>query len=481
MRCLALAEELRKRGYTCSFACRRLPGDSIDFISEHGFDVCELPSNYQIKYHWAIDARETMRVVTEKSADWLVVDNYCLDKRWHKAIGCGVNLRLVIDDLANREYECDILLDQNLGHTKAEYQKLTPNKATILVGPKYALLREEFRQIQPNLRKFDFSEISGTLLVSLGGIDAHNLTSKILIELFSDIPKSLRQVKVILGQNSPWAMNVEKIARKAPILTHIYKGISNMSEVLLRATVVIGAAGTSVWERACLGIPTLVVVIAENQKSVANAIVANGAAKKLDFTRISSQIEELMTNSQALRAMSKTASDLCDGLGVIRLYESMLAVEIKLRAATMKDSKLVFAWRKNISRADFYLSDIQFSFEEHRKWFKAALSDDHRKLFVATRFGYPVGHVHFHFTSRNIANVGIVLNPHCRGNLMAKPILQMGISKVRKLGIKEVNAVIHQDNLPSIRLFKRCTFRHHSQKGHFGHFRLSHTTGFPYA
>jgi len=333
MRCLTLASALRECGAECHFLCREHKGHLIEPIEAQGFQVYRLdypqledistpfatqdtllPHHIQwLGVPWQTDV-EICRPILEAFAPvWLVVDHYALDARWEKA-ACPANTRvLIIDDLADREHFADVLLDQNLGRYMEDYTSLVPAHCHCLIGPEYALLRPEFaqwrdaslarRRQQPRLKR---------LLISLGGIDKDNVTGQVLEALIdSNLPEHCN-ITVIMGTTAPWLDDIRIKANALPWPTEVVVGVNDMARRMAEADIAIGAAGSTSWERCCLGLPTLMLVLAENQIAIAQALDKVGAAVCLGhFTS-----EELNYHLAALqdpntqRAMSAAAARL---------------------------------------------------------------------------------------------------------------------------------------------------------------------------
>ena len=284
MRCLTLAEELRKNGGVVEFVCREHKGNLIDFIREKKFVVHCLPQikNYNqvlnkqelttqnqhlnwLGTDWKTDANQTLEIISKKNKkpDWLIVDNYALDYKWEEKLNPFVNKIMVIDDLADRKHKCDLLLDQNFYLKKDRYKNIVPKKCVQLIGPKYALLRKEFVKARKNLRKRD-GEIR-RIFIFFGGSDPNNETKKALEAIILLNKKDIK-VDVVIGALSKHRAEIQKIAKKMPnINCHI--NVDNMAELMAKSDLAIGAGGSTTWERACLGLPTIVFILAKNQEA----------------------------------------------------------------------------------------------------------------------------------------------------------------------------------------------------------------------
>lgn len=359
MRCLTLAAALRERGATCRFVCREHTGNMIDVVRQLGYDACVLPlPDHQddrprpdadhrastthvgwLGVDWRTDARQARAIAGETVVDWLVVDHYALDLRWERALRTQARHLMVIDDLADRLHDCDLLLDQNLGREASEYETLTPSGCELLIGPSNALLRPEFeRSREHSLARRKHPKL-GRLLISLGGVDKDNLTCRILGALRSSALPADCVITVVMGAMAPALSIVRQHAATMPWVTEVRIDVHDMAALMANSDLAIGAAGGTTWERCCMGLPTLLVVAAENQRKAATAMETSKAAWNLgeatreDFEQaVASAIDWFAHRPSALRRMSERASALTNGEGASRVAEMMLSVATPTRA-----------------------------------------------------------------------------------------------------------------------------------------------------
>lgn len=342
IRCLTLADALRDREAQCCFICREHPGNLIDLIHQRGYDVHALPydENWKVQGErsaqaawlgadWQIDVEQTKVDADDTSIDWLIVDHYALDRRWESSMRSHCRRLMVIDDLADRPHDCDLLLDQNLGRSQPDYASLLSPDTTTLLGPQYALLRPEFAALRAkSLARRATNPQLKHLLITMGGVDAGNATGQVLdtLKVFA-LPHDLR-ITVVLGPHAPWLADVEALAAKMPRPTQVLVGVSNMAELMADSDLAIGAAGGTAWERCCLGLPSFVLVLAENQLAGAIALQNEGAA--ISFGTCGQLAEYLGPSyseqfaQKALKKMSNTASTLTDGKGCARVVDHMM-------------------------------------------------------------------------------------------------------------------------------------------------------------
>ena len=282
MRCLTLAYRLKKeKNARVVFVMRVLPGNLIGVVEKQGFEVLKLlPANQKYSLNgyglWLtvpmeVDAQQTIEVLQHylqehscDSVDRLIVDSYALDEQWEQVLHPYCNEIMVIDDLANRRHDCDILLDQNFYLNKdARYAGLVPEHCKMLLGPEHALLREEFYEAKKHLRKRD-----GTIkniLVFYGGSDLTNETEKAIKALVQLHDEGYSfTADVITGVSNFRREKIEKICSKYHFL-HYYCQVSNMAEFMNKADLMLGAGGSTTWERLYMELPALVTAVAENQ------------------------------------------------------------------------------------------------------------------------------------------------------------------------------------------------------------------------
>ena len=348
MRCLTLAEALRANGAQCHFISRAHRGNLLEVILQRGFAVTALPvelppppANTQVASErpkepvhapwlgcdWQTDAEQTRAIVAKLQPDWLAVDHYALDQRWETALRTNYQKLMVIDDLADRPHQCDVLLDQNLGRQPKEYANLVPAHCKVLAGPQYALLRPEFAALRAYSLQRRQQPVLKQLLISMGGVDQPNATGQVLQALKGcTLPQDCR-ISVVMGLQAPWLQQVRAQAQGMPWPTEVLVNISDMAQRMADSDLAIGAAGSTSWERCCLGLPTLLVVLAGNQWPGARALEAAQAACLIGEVRdIAMQLPlavKAVTQDAQLVQMSVAASAITDGRGVDEVLHAL--------------------------------------------------------------------------------------------------------------------------------------------------------------
>ena len=339
MRCLTLADAMRERGGDCLFICRPHPGHLLELIAERGHKAVNLHERNEelprptdpahahwLGTDWATDAEDTRQALGAEAVDWLVVDHYALGRRWEQALRPTCHRLMVIDDLADRPHDCDLLLDQNLGRTTADYSGLLPANAHTLIGPRYALLRPEFAQLRAASLARRTNPQLRHLLITMGGVDKDNSTGGVLDALSTcALPPGL-SISVVMGPHAPWLQHVQTQVAKMHCPTQVLIGVNDMAQLMSDSDLAIGAAGSTSWERCCLGLPTIQLVLAMNQTEIANALAKKGLVLPASTETLREVFTAIMADQNSLARLltiGLAASAVSDGLGAKRLADQL--------------------------------------------------------------------------------------------------------------------------------------------------------------
>jgi UDP-2,4-diacetamido-2,4,6-trideoxy-beta-L-altropyranose hydrolase len=336
MRCLALAEALRERGAQTYFICREHLGNLIALLGQRNMQVRALaaPVGKDAAYGkdyllWlgvppADDASQTIEALKGDRPDWLVVDHYALGKDWERLLRPHVGRILVIDDLANRDHDCDMLLDQNFSADgDLRYIALVAPQCKVLLGPRYALLRKEFSVIRERLgpRQHGLGKI--LVFLTAGNDQGETLKAMRGLELFG---KAAR-VDVVVGKANPNNAQIEKKCDENRWQYHCQ--VDDMAGLIVSADLAIGAGGSSNWERCALGVPALVAILAENQAPIAQALGRAGVIYNLGWGRDLQPMDYANAlaalSEDRLAAMSQKSLELVDARGTERVSSLLLA------------------------------------------------------------------------------------------------------------------------------------------------------------
>ena len=335
MRCLVLAQKLKEQGYAVSFASRPQQGDLVEFVRNKGFDVYELiiPHYWQtpvnssdyaawLQVTWKEDAKSLIEQVD--NVNLLIVDHYGLNDDWEllvkKELKCKV---FAIDDLV-RKHQADLILDQTLLRDAKEYQTINPS-SVVLTGCDFALLNPSFSVYRREILKQNKVLLRPIkILVTMGGVDKPNATLKVLSALSAVKCNSKIKVTVLLGPKAPNYTQIQDFSLKNLDWIEHHDFVENMAELMSECCISIGAPGSTSWERACLGIPSIIIPLAENQTDIANNLAAVKAVIKVELTDFNNSFinayEDILRNWQGYH---ETNMALCDGLGTDRVFQQI--------------------------------------------------------------------------------------------------------------------------------------------------------------
>lgn len=462
MRCLTLAHALLDTGWTCAFAVNAEGRAFLDGWRSENVKVIEVcgasgEDHSLLHRHWP------------GGCQLLVIDHYGLDATYEKACRPWADKIVAIDDLADRPHDCDILLDQNLGRRPENYFGLVPEKCRVITGPEFALLRPQFAAVRARslARRRHNSDIA-RILVSLGASDPHNVTQIVL----EGIAQSGLQaaVDVVLGIASPYIGSLRAFSLTMPQIVEFHVGVHDMATLMEQADLGIGAGGTTSWERCCLGLPSLIVIAADNQSHNVEELLKAGAVKVLGrreamtLDRIADVVGDLAANGNEIIKMSEHASRICDGRGVLNVLCSLLPAvnaadgkPVALRIASAADTGIMFNWQSDM-RTRRYAREAKLPTKmEHEVWTTTSLNDPDRVLCLVSHDNQPAGVLRFDcLPERNNYEVSILVDPDKYGQGIAAAALALG----RNLfpGMRLVAEVL-PGNKASHKLFLRAGYR----------------------
>lgn len=481
-RCMALAQALRERGAHSELIARGLPSQVRELlVAPAGVTVHDLPAPAAqdrarkdkgaalTHAGWLdtpqhVDAAQTAAVLASgERADWLIVDHYALDARWERAVHEHAARVLVIDDLADRDHTCDVLLDQNFFlDAAARYARRVPVNAERLLGPKYALLRHEFAEARGQLPERDGA--IRRILVCFGGFDGAQQTVRAL-EAIEEAQLPNIAVDVVVGTHHPERQAIEAWCARHPQST-LHVAVDRMGGLIAQADLAIGASGVMNWERACLRVPAIIASVAENQHPVARDFAAHcgciylGLAQDWRAATLAGLLRGLAGTPHLVRAIAERAGSLTDGQGARRVAARLLPHTVSLRRARAADCMAIHAWR-NAGETRSYSADPRpIPLEEHERWFARVLADAATALLVAEDGQGPVGVLRYDVRGGEAA-VSVYLVPGKAGRGWGAALLRAGTNWMQEHHprVKRLRAQISPDNARSLTAFATAGYR----------------------
>ena len=482
MRCLTLAQTLKNNRFEVVFICRKLNGHLIEKIVRDGFHVHELSANNKKNNidskldhsHWLEvtqknDADDCITILNNEEFDWLIVDHYALDHEWQNSLKPHYKRLMVIDDLADRNHQCDILLDQTYGRIEKDYLNRIPVDGHLLLGSKYALLRPEFSDFRISSLKRRIDPTLNNLLINMGGIDIENVTEKILDHLkASNIGKELN-ITIVMGINAPHLESIKIKARELSQNTKLLVDVKNMAEIMADADIAIGASGSTTWERCCLGLPSIQIVISKNQKNLAQVLADK------NIIMLAKEIKEIINLLESapiwMSATGSLAAEICDGVGSNRVFNKMTN-----RVVTLKDfGEIVLCNYTNLNHNDISLVLQMRNHEKIRTWmyrqnpileeghlgFIANLeTDTEKRYFLVKQKDTVIGSINFsNIRYGSSVDFGIYINPFIKTKGLGI-LLESAASEYafNELDVEKINLEVLEHNKKAINFYKRCGF-----------------------
>jgi UDP-2,4-diacetamido-2,4,6-trideoxy-beta-L-altropyranose hydrolase len=473
MRCLTLADALKQRGVQIRFVSRRLPEHlrSMLVTKGHEFALLDSVQNdvalHELAHaHWlevsqAQDAADSIRALSDRTWDWLIVDHYALDSRWESVLRQTAKKILVIDDIADRQHDCDVLLDQNFyADMQASYTGKVPAKCQLLLGLRYALLRDEFRQLHEQIKPR--TGPVKRILVFFGGVDADNYTGH-AIEALSEINISDLHVDVVIGAQHPRRAEIETTCAAQGFVCHVQT--NRMAELMAAADLAIGAGGSATWERCCLGLPTLAFCIAENQQNqVADAaregiLYSPEIMGNLNLT-IQRHAIALIENNFLRQLISRKSIEAIDGRGVLRVIASMGCNGIEFRMARADDSENLYKWRNHPSIREVSRNAKVIDWQDHQRWLASVLADSTKTLLIGQRAENPIGVVRFDIQDEEV-EISIYLVPESASSGLGRGLLQSAEQwlATKRPDVRKIRAHVLGENARSQKLFSGAGYQ----------------------
>jgi UDP-2,4-diacetamido-2,4,6-trideoxy-beta-L-altropyranose hydrolase len=422
-------------------------------------DADELPHARWLQTSQAHDADQTLAAMGEGTWDWLVVDHYALDHRFETPLRAACQYIMVIDDLADRTHDCDVLLDHNFYHDQNQrYLCKVPPTCQLLLGPKFALLRSEFREMRKTIPVR--SDSVRNILVFFGGVDSQNFTS-LALQVLIDL-NFTATVDVVIGKQHPDKENIQQLCAEQNFTCHVQT--HHIASLMAKADLAMGAGGTAVWERFCMGLPSVCIATADNQRQQLTdlqdaglLIATTDRADSKDFLK--QTIAKLMKNGSYLQGLSQRGSALVDGTGVCQVLAVLKAQLLHIRLATIHDSPHIFNWRNHPQIRSISSNAQAIGWSDHTQWFDKRLSSEHGPLLIGEIRGQAIGVVRFDIHESS-AEVSIYLVPDSGlkgwGSLLlshAESWLQRHFPQVVTL-----HAKVLPDNEPSKKMFAKLNY-----------------------
>ena len=495
-RCFSLAEEIKARGHTTLFISTSLPMKLRQMLKTSGFNYKVLepstktqkilkPESYSVYENWLElpkiqDAKGTREIVEKFRPNWVIFDNYALDFEWVTVVRKNLDRVpfLAIDDLDNRNLGADFLLDQtSLRKRKRKYKSVA-----FLEGPRFTLLTKNFRELRTqSILERSIRQSRNCIgkkfciLISVGMYDPKKIMPYLLraTAIIKDV-----HIDVAISSDSQTLSQIRKLAKVyANINLHLDK--SDISFLMLKADLCIGATGMSTWERCCMGLPTLTIAIAQNQRNLTKELKKINAAKVITITQAKSKknlydtVSNLVNSPEILKKLSKNSKNLCDGLGAKRVMDFL---EAKLRSVKITDSRKLLTWRNKSFVREMSLDKKTLSEKEHRKWMQKTQNGLKGIWLIYSEGNVEIGHCNSVFISKNEVFWSFYIGENSFSKGSGKRMLAFFLKQLfYEKGIKTINAKVLNQNFKSKLVHQHLGFSCINKSKEYSTFSLSRT------
>lgn len=478
VRCRTLADGLRRSGASVRFITRKHDLPTADRLRLASFDVSELPQapkgsdSHDADYRAWLgvpqeqDAEESLDAIGEQGVDLLIVDHYGLDVTWESRLAQLAGRIMVIDDLANRPHAADILVDQNLRRDgSGVYRPLVSSTCRVLSGPSFALIKDHYARAR--LPVFAPAQ-APRVFVSLGGTDDVDLLATILAGLRS-LGSLIGPVDLVVTDSG---LVRERLGDAlAAVDVHLHDPLPHLADLMARADLAIGAGGVTTWERLCVGLPSLVVSRADNQRrsieelASLGAIIDLGDASRLTANQLAQSTAGLLRSRERQRTMFELGQALVDGLGRRRVLEAVLPTpthRLSIREVTPHDRGLLWLWANDRSVREQSLDPSPITWPEHVEWFERTYATGRCRMLILEADDLPVGQLRFDLEDGQ-ATINYSLDIAVRGRGWGREIVARGLQWLRREMSDrqmELVAIVRRDNHASSRVFEQLRFEH---------------------
>jgi UDP-2,4-diacetamido-2,4,6-trideoxy-beta-L-altropyranose hydrolase len=449
MRCLALAQAWMEAGGSATFVTTGLPAALDERLRGEGIEVVTIR-----------DERELGSIAREREAAWVVIDGYAFGAADQRRIkDAGLRLLWMDDVGAAAPYCADLVLNQNLGAEAALYAD-RDGATQRLLGPRYVLLRAEFRRWRDWRRTF--AQPAKKVLVTLGGADAENVTLRVIRALQQITLPELEAV-VVIGPSNPHEALLEDAAGDTPHI-RLQRNVTDMPALMAWADVAIAAGGSTAWELAFFGLTSVVIALAENQRANAERLGATGVAVNagwyadLQEDALADAVAALLADEPRRMDMARRGRELVDGDGAVRVVARMRARMLALRPAASDDCRLLWEWANEPEvRASSFQSE-PVPWDDHVAWFEKRLASAHSLLYVAMNGSDPAGQIRYEFDGDR-ATVSVSLASAHRGRGFGSEIIRLGSQQLfAASGVTAIDAYVRPENAASLYAFRKAGF-----------------------
>jgi UDP-2,4-diacetamido-2,4,6-trideoxy-beta-L-altropyranose hydrolase len=469
MRCLALAQAWQDNGGRAVFAMAENTPALRDRLLQEGCEVALLHCLAGSQD----DSRQLAALAHEQNASWVVVDGYQFEAQYQRELKT-VGLRvLFLDDTGHAEhYFADLVLNQNPHATESMYGRREPY-TRLLLGTRYCMLRREFN---PWIAwKREIPAIGRKILVTMGGSDPGNVTELVMRGIQQLNVQGLETTVVVGGSNPHWA-SLQRVASEFGGSLHLCTGVSDMAELMAGTDVAVSAAGTTCWEMCLLGLPALLIHVAENQRGVAQELDNRGCAIHLGNLQdvsaeiVASQLERLLNSAETRRSLSLRGQELVDGHGAARVVRTLYSSALRIRRATTADCKALWELANDpVVRASAF-SPASIPWEDHVAWLESKMRTATCHILIGELEGAVAGQVRIDERPDGEGEIDVSIAREFRGKGLGSRLIDLAVRELfASTAMARIHAYILPQNAASQQAFESAEFQRAGEERIKGH------------
>jgi len=460
MRCLALAQAWQDAGGRAIFVTAMEAPGLQRRLNLEGLEVLPLAAPPGS----ADDAIQTRNLAQKREASWIVVDGYHFGANYRRILkGSGLGLLLVDDHGYADHYDADMILNQNIHAHEGLYVNREPY-ARLLLGTRYVLLRREFLKWRDWKRRV--SEAARNVLITLGGADPANVTLQV-IQALPQVKREGLEVIAVVGASNPHYRELESFVRESQLPVRLKSNPMDMPELMAWADVAISAGGSTCWEMAFMGLPSIILILADHQRPIAEQLDKRGVAINLGWhetvssAHIRQAITSLLVAEKSRVEMARRGKELVDGEGCARVLMGVQGRKLRLRPVREEEGRLLWEWANDpeVRAASFSTGPI--SWDEHARWFAGKLHNPTCHMLLALDpQDRPVGQVRFDMSKDGEAEIGVSIDKSKRGLGYGSYLIDLAVEEIfRTTSARAVHAFIKPGNKSSLRAFEKAKFK----------------------
>lgn len=470
MRCLALAQAWTQKGGRAIALMTETTLDLESRLTSESIQVLHLKSIAGSQE----DARETVQSAQRVEATWVVVDGYQFSAEYQRILKENGLQLLVLDDYGHAEhYWADIVLNQNISADISLYANREPY-TQLLLGSQFALLRREFWDWQGWQRQTP--EVARKILVTLGGADLDNVTLKV-IQALKQVQIDDLKVVAVVGASNPHLEVLKAAVQNSLHSIRLERNVTNMPELMAWADIAITGGGSTCWELAFMGLPALVMILAENQQAITEKLNQAGIVQTLGWSirqtadTIAQQIIRILLSEEIRTRMTQLGQALVDGQGYDRVLMILEGKALRLRKAHSEDCELLWKWANDSEVRACSFSTEPIPWDPHVSWFLKQLKDSSCHLLIGiNNENKPIGQVRFNTWDNEHAEISISLDSNQRGLGYGTLLINLGVEELlRQTPVKIIHAWIKPYNIASCKVFEKAQFKRLSEEVIKGH------------